>query len=126
MSQQLPGALVEIFKRGVVIGALLFPRSLKITEDDRRKTVDRYPKFRSKLRVATSQILGYRIRPYEGLGIFKMGRRACYLWCPAFRLCIDPFCYFSDCALVAAGMHGSDLFDQHLLEHQRDLAQFSA
>jgi hypothetical protein len=43
MSQQLPGALVEIFKRGVVIGALLFPRSLKITEDDRRKTVDGRP-----------------------------------------------------------------------------------
>ena len=75
------------------------------------------PLILTKLRVATSQILGYRMRPYEGLGIFKMGRRACYLWCPAFRLCIDPFCYFPDCALVAAALHGSDLFHQHLLEY---------
>jgi len=88
--------------------------------------MDRYPKCRSKLRVATRPIMGYRVGPYEGVGIFKMGRCARYLRRRAFRLRINYFCRFPYCALVAADLHGADLFHQHLLEYQRDLAQFSA
>jgi hypothetical protein len=66
----------------------------------------------------------YQFNRYEDSGLLEMGRYTGAVRDFTFSVRFDFVRDFSQCSLVAVGLHGAGLLGQRVLEYQRDFPQF--